>query len=217
MKPVEVLVTSDFICPWCWIGHRKLKEAIKLSGSAVPPHLVYQPFELNPEMPQGGQDRQIYRTTKFGSWARSQAMDADVTQAGQSVGADFHYERVRVTPNTRHAHRLMQLAQKLGDAAQIDALYESIFSAYFSQGADIGQVDVLVGLAQQAGLDPVQAKAFLEGDEDVETLVAQELRAHAEGIASVPTFHINGKQISGAQPSHVLAEVLGTADQANHL
>lgn len=215
MKPVDVQVTSDFICPWCWIGHRKLKEAVKNSDLEVQPRVTYLPFELNPDMPQSGQDRKAYRTAKFGSWTRSQAMDADVTQTGKTVGADFHYERILITPNTRRAHRLMQFAQMHGDAAQIDALYESIFSAYFSQGADIGQVDVLVGLAQQAGLDSAQAKAFLEGDAEMGKLTTQELLAHADGIVSVPTFRINGKQVSGAQPSHVLAEVLSAADQAD--
>ncbi|NIF85797.1 DsbA family oxidoreductase [Comamonas sp. Tr-654] len=208
MKPIDVQVTSDFICPWCWIGHRKLQQAIRDSELSVQPRLVYQPYELNPQMPQGGLDRKAYRTAKFGSWARSQAMDAEVAQVGQSVGADFHYERVLITPNTRQAHRLMQFAQKHGDAQQVDVLYESIFFAYFSLGEDIGQIETLTRLAHQAGLDSSVARSFLESEEELDALIARELQAHSEGIASVPTFRINGTQVSGAQPAHVLAAVL---------
>ena len=112
MKPVEVVVTSDFICPWCWIGHRNLKDGIAKAGlSADSVQVRFAPFELNPNMPREGQNRQTYRTGKFGSWARSQAMDAEVTMAGQRVGAEFNYDRVLVTPNTRLAHRLMFWAQ----------------------------------------------------------------------------------------------------------
>lgn len=152
MRPVEIQITSDFICPWCWIGHAHLKAAIKevnLTGTAAT--IKYLPYELNPTMPKDGANRKEYRSAKFGSWARSQAMDADVTLAGKRAGLEFNYEHIEVTPNTRLAHRLMFFAQGKGDAANTEMLFEAVFAAYFSSGQDIGSADVLAKLAEGVG------------------------------------------------------------------
>jgi predicted DsbA family dithiol-disulfide isomerase len=216
MKPVEVVVTSDFICPWCWISHRHLKDGIARAGlSADAVRVRFAPFELNPDMPEAGQDRQAYRTHKFGSWARSQAMDADVTLAGQRVGAPFNHDRVLVTPNTRRAHRLMFWAQLQGDAARLEALPEAIFFAYFSQGRDIGTVDVLVDIAASIGFDADATRAALTLGTGEPEVVAQELRAQRDGVRSVPLIRIAGQAISGAQPATVLAQALRVAVAAS--
>lgn len=212
MKPVEVLVTSDFICPWCWIGHRNLKDGIAKAGlSADAVHVRFAPFELNPDMPREGRNRQTYRTRKFGSWARSQAMDAEVTMAGRRVGVEFNYDRVLVTPNTRLAHRLMFWAQSQGDAAKLEALPEAIFFAYFSQGRDIGTVDVLVEVAAAVGFDADAVRSFLKLNTGEREVVAKELQAQLDGVRSVPMIRIAGHAISGAQPPSVLAQALSSA------
>ncbi len=212
MKPVEVVVTSDFICPWCWIGHRNLKDGIATAGlSADWVQVRFAPFELNPNMPREGQNRQTYRTRKFGSWARSQAMDAEVAMAGQRVGAVFNYDRVLVTPNTRLAHRLMFWAQSQGDAAKLEALPEAIFFAYFSQGRDIGTVDVLVEVAAAAGFDADAVRTFLKLNSGEREVVAKELQAQLDGVHSVPMIRIAGHAISGAQPANLLAQALSSA------
>lgn len=212
MNPVEVEVVSDFICPWCWIGHRNLKDGIERAGlDAAAVQLRFAPYELNPQMPKEGLNRKEYRSRKFGSWARSQAMDADVAMAGQRVGAQFNYDRVEVTPNTRQAHRLMYWAQLQGDGAKSEALYEVIFSAYFSEGKDIGTVDVLVGLAAANGFNGDAVRAFLETNEGEREVVASEFRASVAGVQSVPTIRIAGVQVSGAQPSNVMAQALRAA------
>jgi predicted DsbA family dithiol-disulfide isomerase len=218
MKPIDVVVTSDFICPWCWIGHRNLKDGIAQAGLAADAVQVhFAPFELNPDMPPEGLNRQAYRTHKFGSWARSQAMDAEVTVAGQRVGAEFNYDRVLVTPNTRLAHRLMHWAQLQGDAARLEALPEAIFFAYFSQGRDIGAIDVLAEIAAAVAFDGHAVRAVLALDIGERDVVANELQAQHDGVRSVQLIRIGGQAISGAQPAAVLAQALRAASVEAHV
>ncbi|MXN30514.1 DsbA family oxidoreductase [Delftia sp. CH05] len=211
MNPVEIQVTYDFICPWCWIGHEHLKAALKEANLEVAPTVKYLPYELNPAMPKDGQNRKAYRSAKFGSWVRSQAMDADVTLAGKRAGVEFNYDRVEVTPNTRLAHRLMFFAQGKGDVAKTAALFEAIFSAYFSEGQNIGTAEVLVKLAERAGFDADAVRSLLATNDGEREVVADELRAQVAGIRSVPTVRIDGVPVSGAQPASVLAQVLRSA------
>jgi predicted DsbA family dithiol-disulfide isomerase len=212
MNAIDVVVTSDFICPWCWIGLRKLKQGI--AGAGLPDGAVqirFAPFELNPHMPVEGQDRRAYRTRKFGSWARSQAMDAEVTAAGERVGAAFRYDSVRVTPNTRRAHRLMRWAPSQGDAAAVHALAEAIFAAYFSEGRDIGDAAVLAEIAAGAGFDADAARVFLDSPAGEHEVVAAALQAQQQGVQAVPHLRIGAQAISGAQPAAVLARALQAA------
>lgn len=213
----DIEVTSDFICPWCWIGHQHLKAALQQQAehSGQPgPAIRFLPYELNPDMPAEGVPRRQYRSAKFGSWARSQALDAEVTAAGLKAGLQFDYERVDITPNTRLAHRLMVFAQQQGDAATAGRLYEAIFAAYFSEGRDIGRADVLAELAGAAGLDGTQAAAFLaSGGGQAEVSAAQQ-RAYASYIRSVPTVRIGAASLTGAQPVAVFARALEAVTSA---
>ena len=215
MSAVQIHVTADFVCPWCWIGYRHLKDAIAMAALDVPPRVHYLPFELNPDMPPEGMARRAYRTAKFGSWARSQMLDAEVVERGKSVGLCFYYERVAITPNTRLAHRLMAFAQAFGDAPRVDALFDAIFAAYFDAGRDIGKLDVLVGLAAQAGFDAGAVRDFLisnAGDHDV---VAAELSAMVAGVRAVPSVRIADMTINGAQATTVLVAALRSAEAAS--
>lgn len=210
MPSVEIQITYDFICPWCWIGRRHLQAALaQMPDTAV--SIRYVPYELNPGMPKEGADRKAYRSAKFGSWARSQAMDADVTLAGRSAGVAFHYERVTMTPNTRLAHRLMVYATSRGDAARAEALFESVFHAYFSEGRDIGKTEVLATLAGQAGFDAKEVRDFLDSPAGEREVVAAELQAQVNGVRSVPALRIGNTSISGAQPSSTLIQALRQA------
>lgn len=211
MKPIDIIITYDFICPWCWIGHANLEAAIERAGLGERVEILYQPFELNPRMPVEGVDRKEYRTRKFGSWARSQAMDADVALAGQRAGLEFNYERVRVTPNTRVAHRLMRYAAAQGDGQRTDRLFDVVMRAYFARGLDIGARDVLVDLAASVGYDRAQAGEYLGSSKGEAEVVAQALQAQADGIHSVPTIRIGRRRISGAQPTEVFARALQAA------
>lgn len=211
MQAIEISVNYDFICPWCWIGHLNLASGIRAANLPVPVSIRYVPFELNPTMPADGMDRREYRTAKFGSWVRSQGMDAQVAATGLAAGARFNYDKVCRTPNTRLAHQLMQYALSMGDAQKTEALYQSIFTAYFSEGRDIGLAATLVDIAAKSGFDATAAEEYLvQGRGLAQVLEAQRL-AQQQGIRSVPTVFIAGEAISGAQPPAVFATALRAA------
>lgn len=208
MQAVDISVNYDFICPWCWVGHLNLTMGIRTANLPVPVSIQYVPFELNPAMPIDGMDRREYRTAKFGSWVRSQGMDARVAATGLAAGAQFNYDKVSRTPNTRLAHQLMQYALSIGDAHQTEALYQSIFAAYFSEGRDIGLLGTLLDIAKKNGFDAAATEEFLlQGRGLAQVLEAQRL-AQQQGIRSVPTVFIEGAAISGAQPPAVFASAL---------
>lgn len=211
MQAIEISVNYDFICPWCWIGHLNLASGIRAANLPVPVSIQYVPFELNPTMPVDGMDRREYRTAKFGSWVRSQGMDAQVAATALTAGVQFNYDKVSRTPNTRLAHQLMQYALSIGDAHKTEALYQSIFAAYFSEGRDIGLPGTLVEIAAKAGFDATATdKYLLQGQGLAKVLEAQRL-AQQQGIRSVPTVFIEGVAISGAQPPAVFASALQAA------
>jgi predicted DsbA family dithiol-disulfide isomerase len=194
--PMRIDVVSDAICPWCWIGRANLAGALEELGWDVEVH--WHPYQLNPDMPREGVARAEYRAKKFGSLARSAELDAQVTAAGAAAGLDFRFDRQARTPNTILAHRLARFA----GAAQ-DALIETMFRAYFQEGEDIGDPDVLTALAARHGLD---AGAFLAGDEyDAETR-AEDANFRRIGINGVPSFALGGHILfSGAMPPAQMA------------
>lgn len=211
MKPVVIEVTSDFICPWCWIGHQQLRQAIKRTDTKAGPQINYAPYELNPSMPAEGMNRRAYRSAKFGSWERSMQMDAEVAIAGKRAGVIFNYDKVEMTPNTRLAHRLMHFAKLQGEPGKTEALFESIFSAYFSEGRDIGTINVLAELAETAGFDRKTATSFLAGGQGNGEVEQSESMAYERGVRSVPYIRIGDIRVSGAQPVEVLADLLNEA------
>src|SRR6266446_551798 len=138
---LAIEVISDAICPWCWVASRRLDRAIAAIAPDVTASVTWRPFELNPEMPEAGVDRHAYRSAKFGSWQRSQALDAQVAAAGRSDGLVFNHDKMERTPNTGDAHRLIWLA---GQLRKQDDVVEGLFAAYFNEGRDIGDPTVLV-------------------------------------------------------------------------
>ncbi|CAE6782778.1 DsbA family oxidoreductase [Paraburkholderia haematera] len=196
MNRLNIEVTYDFICPWCWIGEEKLKKAIREANAGEQTKLVFVPYELNPTMPVGGLDRKEYRSAKFGSWARSQVMDAQVTEAGRQVGLEFNYALAQRTPNTLAAHRLVWVLQERHD---VTGLVEAIFHAYFSAGRDIGDVAVLTEIAVAAGFKKDKVEAFFASESGVDEVRALEARQIEHGVNSVPSVKIGDEVISGAQ------------------
>ncbi|WP_144113931.1 DsbA family oxidoreductase [Paraburkholderia sp. BCC1886] len=213
MQAIQVEVYYDFICPWCWIGQRNFAAALqKIDGSAAV-SICYLPFELNPAMPAEGMDRRTYRSQKFGSWARSQTMDAQVTAAGLASGAQFNYDKVLRTPNTRLAHRFMQFAQQRNEPDMTTALYQTLYSAYFCEGRDIGSLELLVGIAGEHAFDNDEVRGYLLSDAGVHAIEAARARAERRGVLAVPTILIDGDVISGAQPPEVFTHALRSAAQ----
>ncbi|HGL5073467.1 DsbA family oxidoreductase [Burkholderia multivorans] len=212
MKPIEVTMIYDLICPWCWIAEHRLAQAIDAVGLTGNVNVRFVPFELNPSMPAGGMDRKAYRSAKFGSWARSQALDAHVAEAGRAAGLVFDHARIARTPNTRLAHRLVWFAQQRGSAV---ALVDALFAAYFRDGRDIGDTDVLAEIATGAGLPADAVRAFLASDAGLDAVVALEAHALGEGVASVPSTRIGQSVVSGAQPAAVFRDALIAAQRAH--
>jgi predicted DsbA family dithiol-disulfide isomerase len=209
MKTMKIEIYSDIICPWCFIGKRRMEAGLKLLGQEINPRIVWRPFQLNPDMPLEGMNRQIYRTRKFGSWERSVPMDAELAATGKSLGIDFNYDKVLMTPNTFAAHRLFWWAEQRNHQ---DPLVEALFSAYFAEGRDVGRHDVLAEIASEVGLPPAEARAFLDSDAGQNEVREEELKGLKLGLQGVPFFVLNGvPAFSGAQMPHVFLEVFQQA------
>ncbi|MCW8277257.1 DsbA family oxidoreductase [Pseudomonas sp. PCH199] len=208
----NIQVTYDFICPWCWIGEENLERALAASGFTTDRQVTFLPYQLNPDMPAQGMDRKAYRSGKFGSWARSQAMDAQVTHAGKAVGLEFDYERVEKTPNTLAGHRLVWREQQAGRDACV--LVKAIFKAYFGEGRDIGDLNVLADIAAETGQDRRATVDFLNTDEGTAEVLKLEAKTKASGVRSVPNIQIAEDVITGAQPTEIMIQILRRSQAA---
>lgn len=202
-------VVSDTICPWCYIGKRHLDRALTITGSDVSLSVRWRPLELNPDMPREGIERRTYRSRKFGSWERSLQLDAEVQRAGERVGLDFQHERMQVTPNTLASHVLIRHAEHEGLQREV---IEAVFRAYFIEGKNIGDPQVLADVAATCGLDRANAESALS-DEGVRTAVRNEASAFASaGVRSVPTILLNRYRIlEGAPSAETIVESLRRA------
>lgn len=192
---LSIDVISDVICPWCYIGKRRMEKAIAEFGKSVEVH--WHPFQLNPTMPKEGISRREYRTKKFGSWERSQELDARVIAVGNEEGINFAFDRTERTPNTVDAHRLIWLADQ-SDCQ--DAIAEALFRAYFTEGQDIGNRQTLINVAVEAGLDRLSAETMLNSDEGMDAIATARAMSQRHRVNSVPFFIINNKiTLAGAQ------------------
>ncbi len=199
ITPMRIEVVFDAICPWCYIGHRRLQRALAEHGG-VHVERVWRPFLLNPEMPAGGMARGEYLTRKFGSEYRARRIFEAIAEAGAEEDIRFAFERISRTPNTVEAHRLVQWAAGTAQTA----LVERLFEAYFLEGQDLGDPIVLIAAAKDVGLDAREAAAYLTSGENAELVHAENLRAHRAGISGVPCFTLNGRYaIAGAQEPEV--------------
>ena len=203
--PVTVKMTSDFICPWCLIGERRLFQAIETLPDGIGVDVEWLPFELNPDMQPGGMDRKIYRSLKFGSWERSLELDAHTVAASRDVDLSFDYDAITRTPNTFLAHRLSWLAAQQGRQRPVVA---AILSAYFEQGRDIGDVKTLVAIAAEQGLDAEAVETALAGGVGADEVRQLEQETVSQGVHGVPHFMIGETSIGGAQPAAILRDAI---------
>jgi predicted DsbA family dithiol-disulfide isomerase len=193
---MRVDIVSDVICPWCYIGKRRLERALALRPE-VSIDTSWRPFQLNPDMPADGIDRRAYLAAKFGGSAHAERIYANVTEAGASVGIPFAFDRIRRTPNTRNAHRLIRYATAQDRA---DAVVEALFEGYFTAGRDIGDRETLAEIASEAGLDAKETSQWLAGSAELEQVLAEDRSARRLGINAVPCFIFEGQYaVSGAQ------------------
>jgi predicted DsbA family dithiol-disulfide isomerase len=200
-------VISDVICPWCFIGKRRLERAL----AGRPATVRWRPFQLNPDMPREGIDRKEYRIRKFGSWERSLELDARVAAAGRGEGIAFDFDRMARTPNTLDAHRIIWLA---GERGVQDAVVEALFLAYFTDGRDLSDRATLAEVAAGAGLDRDEVVELLGGDKGLDVVRAGEEQARRIGVSGVPFFVVNGKvALSGAQPPEMFRQAFEQAGE----
>jgi len=191
---LRIDVYSDVVCPWCYVGKRRLERALSQVGGDITT-TTWRPFQLNPTMPKDGMDRTAYLEAKFGSLEAFRQLEEQVLAAGEEERIAFAFEKIARTPNTFMAHRLIWYAGQQGCQ---DAVVDSLFRGYFEEGADIGSPSVLVRLAERAGLSAEQLLGSDAGTIEVKT---EETAGHRLGIRGVPYFLLNGTYaMSGAQP-----------------
>lgn len=204
-EPMQIDVISDTVCPWCYIGKRRLERALSLRPQ-IEFDVRWRPFQLDPATPLEGVDRKTYIERKFGSSEKIKPIHAALLKAGEDEGISFAFEKIARTPNTLNSHRVIRWAHSLGVQNQ---LVERLFRAYFVEGADIGQIKVLAAIADEVGLDGELVDELLNSDADRESVEREDTMARKIGINGVPTFLIGGKVlVNGAQDAEHLVRVI---------
>jgi len=214
---IQIDLFSDVVCPWCFIGKRRLEKAMaaRADRSFI---IQWRAFQLNPDMPGDGMLRQHYVEAKFGGPERAHQIYVNITEAGRSVGLDFAFEKIQRSPNTVRAHRLILWATRQGLA---DPLVENLFRAYFFDGRDIGAPVVLAEIADETGLDGAAAAEYLASEDGQAEVAAESRYAYENGITGVPCFIFNRRYaVAGAQEPEAFfplfdlqpEEQLGAAD-----
>jgi len=212
---MQIDVISDTVCPWCFIGKRRLAKALA-ARPGVPFDVRWRAYRLDPSVPREGYDRKAYLEAKFGGGERLKAMGETIRQTGESEGIAFAFEAIARTPNTLDSHRLVRWS---GTAGVQDEVVERLFRAYFEQGHDIGDRAVLAGVAAEAGMDAELVADLLAQEADVALVEREDALAHQMGVSGVPTFIFANKYAtSGAQEPETLLQiidkVLGEAAEA---
>jgi len=205
---LAIEVVHDLVCPWCYLGVRRLSRTLARRRDLLV-ELTWRPFLLNPDMPRAGMTRADYVARKFGGEDRARRLYGSITEIGRAEGVPFRFDRIRRTPSSVDAHRLVRWSTRFGRANE---MVEALFAAHFSDGRDIGDVGVLVAIAASCGLDAGAAARFLVSEEEVETVHGDNLRAHRLGINGVPCFVVSGRHaIAGAQEPEVIERLLDVA------
>ena len=202
---IEIDVVSDTICPWCYVGKRRLERALE-GFDADEVRVRWHPFQLNPDLPREGMARAEYVAAKFGGAEAARAVYDRIREAGAEEGIAFAFERMPRTPNTFASHRVVRFAAREG---RQDETVEALFRAVFMNGRDIGDFETLVDVGAECGIDPVALAEYLAGAEEADALRAEEERSRRMGVTGVPFFVIGGRYaVTGAQDPAVLRGVL---------
>jgi len=209
---MDITIVSDTICPWCFIGKRRLEQALA-QRPMLQSRIHWQPFFLNPDMPPAGMPRRDYLRAKFGGEDNAQAIYARIAAAGQDTGIDFRFEAISRTPNTLDSHRLLHWAASRGVQHE---LAEELFRRYFQDGEDIGDPVVLTDVATAVGLDTTLIRRRLSDDEDRDSVIEAARGARRLGVEGVPFFILDNRYgLSGAQPLEVLLQVIDRVMREN--
>ena len=198
-------VVSDVVCPWCYVGKRRLESALALREG--PPVVIHwRPFQLDGTIPAEGLDRVAYMTRKFGSLDKIAGIHQRLTAIGAQEGIAFDFAAISRRPDTLDSHRLIRWAE--GHGVQ-DEVVERLFIAYFENGEDIGDIRVLADIADMCGMDAVDVAQMLEGDDDLALVQREDQIAHEMGVTGVPSMIFGNKlAVSGAREAELLASVI---------
>jgi predicted DsbA family dithiol-disulfide isomerase len=204
---LKIDVVSDVICPWCFLGKRRLDKALAMVPE-VTAEVIFRPFFLDPTIPREGMDRRAYMVAKFGE-ERLKTIHDPLIEAGKEDGVPYQFDKITRTPNTMDAHRLLRWAQPEGVQA---AVAEALFMAYWNKGEDVGDPEVLAAIAGANGLDGASVREKLATTEDAEAVMAEVAQAQAIGVTGVPTFIlINRYGVVGAQSPAFIADAIRKA------
>lgn len=202
---MRIDIVSDLVCPWCYVGRRRLALALA-ERPALAPEILWHPFELNPDIPPGGVPRERWWRERFGSPERLAEMLGHLVSIGLALEIEFDFSAIEVQPNTRLAHELMHAA---GEHGRADALAEGLFAAYFTRGGNLGDPEHLATVAAQCGLDDDTIEAALRDRAHAATVDEHLRQVREAGVSGVPTFIFGGRHaFSGAQEPAFLLQVL---------
>ncbi|GGE42810.1 DsbA family oxidoreductase [Actibacterium pelagium] len=202
---VKLDILSDPICPWCYIGKTLLFRALEQQPDH-PFTIEWHPFQLNPDMPKEGMDRREYLELKFGGKEGAISVYSKIAEHAEAAGLNLDFGAIKRTPNSLDAHRLIHWAGLEGKQTPV---VHKLFKAYFEEGKDIGDHDVLVQIAEQADMDGALIRRLLEGDADAEDIIARDRNARAKGVTGVPCFIVaNQHALPGAQPVDLWLKVI---------
>jgi predicted DsbA family dithiol-disulfide isomerase len=205
---LSIEIVHDLVCPWCYLGVRRLLRTLHRRPDLLF-NLTWHPFLLNPDMPRMGMLRPDYVARKFGGEERARRLYASISEIGRAEGVAFQFDRIRRTPSSIDAHRLVQFAQRQGAGTR---MAEALFAAHFCQGEDIGEGATLLRIAVAEGLPEPEVRRLLLTDDGVESVHADNMRAHRLGINGVPCFVVSGRHaIAGAQEPEVIERLLDVA------
>lgn len=204
---ITVDVVSDVVCPWCFIGQKKLDLAVALLPD-IDVTVNWRPYQLDPTIPKEGVDRQAYMLGKFGSIEKIEQGHRRIGAIGAELGIAFDFDAIKMAANTLDAHRLIRWAGVSGAEMQ-GRLVRSLFSANFEQGRNIGDPEVLVELAAATGMDGAVVATLLSSQSDVDAVQEEIATAARMGVTGVPCFLIDGRYaLMGAQDPETLAEAI---------
>ncbi len=210
-KKIKVDVVSDVVCPWCYVGKRRLERAMAELSGDMDFDITYLPFELNPEMPTEGKNLKEHLTAKFGGADKFHSITENMKQVALTEGLHFDFDKQTTSPNTRNAHRIIWLAGKSG--LQV-AVKEALLHAYFEEGIDLTPLDNLIRVVAQAGLPSDDVKQLLASNEGVAEVERLEQINYHRGISGVPFYIVNNKYgLSGAQPSDTFVRLFKKASE----
>jgi predicted DsbA family dithiol-disulfide isomerase len=209
-ESLTIDIVSDVVCPWCYLGEKRLEAA--LAEAPQPVAVRWRPYQLDPTIPDGGLDRAEYMAKKFGKGGRLQAAHDNLARLGAELDIPFAFDKIKRSPNTLDAHRLIRWANAAGVQAKV---VDRLFKAYFVEGRDIGDRGVLIDIAGECGLDAKLVEKLLTEGADIDLVREEIAQAQAIGVSGVPFFIFAGRLgVPGAQDPSVLLRAMSQAREA---